>query len=308
VTVNNQKLVNVANGTGSLDGVNFGQLTGRMPVPTGGDALVGQVPVATGVGNATTWGTVGDGDGSGITSVSAGDGSIVAGGTAEAITLETGTLDQIASLHPPAANWSNNSRKITSLANGAAVSDAMAFGQIPNSEPPGVNGLIAWNFDPQASAGSGSQLTGGTAYAQRIDTNGTTTPSKAWIIITAAGSGASAGTNFLGLYNSAGTLLGTAATDSLVTASNAQSGTLTAVAGQSLAGLTPGTYYVGVLFGAATMPTLLRGVNNGNFANFGTANAAGTYRQCVAGTAQTSLPTAATFTSSGNNSFWAGIS
>jgi hypothetical protein len=136
VTVNNQKLVNVANGTGSLDGVNFGQLTGRMPVPTGGDALVGQVPVATGVGNATTWGTVGDGDGSGITSVSAGDGSIVAGGTAEAITLETGTLDQIASLHPPAANWSNNSKKITGVANGTASTDAAAFGQIPAALPP----------------------------------------------------------------------------------------------------------------------------------------------------------------------------
>ena len=135
VPLNNQKIVNLANGTASGDAVNFGQLSGLMPVPSG-TALSGQVPVASGTGNQSAWGTVGGGSGSGITSVTAGDGSVVASGTAEAIVLETGTLDEIASLHPPAANWSNNGQKITSVANGSAAQDVAAFGQIPAALPP----------------------------------------------------------------------------------------------------------------------------------------------------------------------------
>ena len=37
----------------------------------------------------------------------------------------------IATQHPPAGNWSNNSHKITSLANGSGAQDAAAFGQPP---------------------------------------------------------------------------------------------------------------------------------------------------------------------------------
>lgn len=66
----------------------------------------------------------------GVSSVTAGDGSIVVSGTSS-ITVETGTLDAIAAAHPPAANWSNNSKKITNVANGTASDDAAAFGQIP---------------------------------------------------------------------------------------------------------------------------------------------------------------------------------
>jgi hypothetical protein len=62
--------------------------------------------------------------------VTAGDLSIAVGGTATNPTVETGTLDEIAALHPPAGNWSNNSKKITALANGSGAQDAAAFGQI----------------------------------------------------------------------------------------------------------------------------------------------------------------------------------
>jgi hypothetical protein len=40
-------------------------------------------------------------------------------------------LHTIATNHPPTAAWSNNSQKITNLANGTASTDAAAFGQIP---------------------------------------------------------------------------------------------------------------------------------------------------------------------------------
>ena len=74
----------------------------------------------------------GGGGGSGtVQSVTAADTSIVVAGTAANPTVKTGTLDVIAADHPPAADWSNNSHKITSLANGTSATDAAAFGQIP---------------------------------------------------------------------------------------------------------------------------------------------------------------------------------
>ncbi len=48
----------------------------------------------------------------------------------------TETLDQIAAANVTAADWSNNSHKITSLANGSGAQDAAAFGQIPTALPP----------------------------------------------------------------------------------------------------------------------------------------------------------------------------
>ncbi len=65
-----------------------------------------------------------------ITSVSAGDASLVISPTTGAVVAEAGTLDQIANLHPPAANWSNNSKKITSLAAPSATGDAVSQGHV----------------------------------------------------------------------------------------------------------------------------------------------------------------------------------
>jgi hypothetical protein len=106
VAMNGEKITGLANGTAATDAAAFGQV--------------------------------------GVTSVAAGDTSIVVGGTASAPTIETGTLDVIAADHPPAANWSNNSKKITSLANGSGAQDAAAFGQIPTSAG-SIGGLLASN-------------------------------------------------------------------------------------------------------------------------------------------------------------------
>jgi hypothetical protein len=103
-----------------------------LPLPSGTPSA-GEVPVATGPGPATAWGTP---SGSGVASVTAADTSVVVGGTGTNPTVRTNTLDVIASQHAPAANWSNNSHKITSVANGSAASDAAAFGQLPSSSSP----------------------------------------------------------------------------------------------------------------------------------------------------------------------------
>lgn len=96
-----------------------------------------------------TYPFVAGGSGGGtVTSVTATDTSIVVSGTAAAPTIATGTLDVIATQHPPAAAWSNNSVKITSLANGSSAQDAAAFGQIfPKS-----GGTLTGSLAPAVSA------------------------------------------------------------------------------------------------------------------------------------------------------------
>lgn len=88
------------------------------------------VPLADGSGGVA-WGAS-----PGVNTLTAADTSVVIGGTASARTVRTNTLDVIAADQPPAADWSNNSHKITSLANGSAAQDAAAFGQIPTALPP----------------------------------------------------------------------------------------------------------------------------------------------------------------------------
>jgi metal-sulfur cluster biosynthetic enzyme len=112
------------------------QYQAYLPLPTGTPAA-GQVPVVQADGSTqTAWGSGGGGGGGNVDSVTAADTSVVVGGTLSNPTVRTNTLDVIAADHPPAANWSNNSKKITSVANGSASTDAAAFGQIPTALPP----------------------------------------------------------------------------------------------------------------------------------------------------------------------------
>jgi hypothetical protein len=77
------------------------------------------------------------GGGGSVNSVSGGDTSIVATNpTGPAVTLVTGTLDVLATLHPAAGAVPFNGQKITGLANGVAGSDGAVFGQLPSSGTP----------------------------------------------------------------------------------------------------------------------------------------------------------------------------
>lgn len=66
----------------------------------------------------------------GVASVTAGDGSVVVGGSGSAPTVETGTLDQIAGLHPAAAGWGNAGFPIHNVGAGVASGDVATVGQI----------------------------------------------------------------------------------------------------------------------------------------------------------------------------------
>jgi len=100
----------------------------------------------------------GSGGGGSVNSVTAADTSIVVAGTATDPTIATATLDVIAADHPPAAAWSNNSKKITNLANGSAAQDAAAFGQIPTT------------YVASVAAGDASIVVGGTAANPTLET------------------------------------------------------------------------------------------------------------------------------------------
>src|SRR5579864_3962635 len=92
VAMNTQKITGLANGSAATDAAAYGQV---------------------------------------VHTVAATDTSIVVGGTATAPTIATGTLDVIAADHPPAANWSNNSHKITAITAGAAAGECAIWDQTP---------------------------------------------------------------------------------------------------------------------------------------------------------------------------------
>jgi hypothetical protein len=127
-------------------------------------------------------------------------------------------------------------------------------------------------------------------YLNAVYVQGPALTSKVWFQVGTAGSGATSGENWAGLYSSAGQLLASAAIDAAVTTSGLHS-----FAWSSAAVLQPGMYWIGVLFNASTMPqlyrsssTLLAAMN----ANLGPT----AYRACIAmnGGGYSTLPSSIT--------------
>lgn len=114
-----------------------------------------------------------------VTSVAAADTSVVIGGTPTiAPTVRTGTVDVIATQHPAAADWSNNSKKITSVADPTGAQDVSTKNYVDNL----VNGLewraacrlataaaLPTNVYSNGSSGVGATLTGVALAALTVD-------------------------------------------------------------------------------------------------------------------------------------------
>lgn len=273
-------------------------LTGSPPLqlPSG---TAGWVLVSDNSGNLTLQAPTA----AGVSSVTAGDASIAVGGAGSAPTLETGTLDQIASLHPAAANWSNNSHKITNLAPATNPADAPQFSQSP---PPGWtaadNGWLIVNGD-YGAASAGNALTAGTLYLQRLITRAAMTISDLTWLVNTIGAGASSGT-FAGLYSvsgSTGTLLtGSSDVGSLFTATGPAMCPLT-----TPQGLGAGTVlYAALLVNlASTQPGIVRFINTGTVANPGlNAGSSPYFRWAQQNSIGTSLPSTVNLSSNATTS------
>lgn len=149
-------------------------------------------------------------------------------------------------------------------------------------QQPRSHGAIAWTGDP-ASVSTGQAGTAGTVYLARVDVPRTVTATKLYWGINTAGSGVTAGQNFVGLYNTAGTRLANVGIDARITTTGLFTETISAA-------LTPGVYWVAWVINATGMPQIYR---HASFLtatlltfNQGTTN----FRWATNATTQTSLP------------------
>ena len=170
----------------------------------------------------------------------------------------------------------------------------------------GYSGYVGMNYDPGMAVGQ-SGLTAGVMHMARVDVTTAKTASNLVVSIQTGGATLTAGQNLAGLYDVNGNLLASVADQSTAWTSTGHK----VMALASSVALTPGAYFVGLLFNGTTSPMFLRTV--GSTASAATVNlglSAAQLRWGTTGTGLTALP--ATVTMSGRTAsgscLWAGIS
>lgn len=152
-------------------------------------------------------------------------------------------------------------------------------------------GYLGWAFDP-TTVGTGQTGTAGTVYLSRINVGQSATATKLIWGINTAGSGVTAGQNFVALFNSSGTRLANVGVDARITTTGVFAETINVA-------LTPGFYWVAILVNATSMPAIYRGgFLNGTLVN-GVLPASAA-RFATNGTGLTAMPSSIT---PGSNSF-----
>ncbi len=170
--------------------------------------------------------------------------------------------------------------------------------------PRSSNNFYCWTCDPLVSGTTGSAMTMGVILLMKVSFPTIATISKAWFSVSAAAVTATAGQNFIGVFNSSGTLLGSAGIDSQIGSTGSKS-----VNFSSSFSVDVGFGWIGVLVNASTAPqfhrasTVMLDSVNGN-------RSATNYRVATNGSGLTSM---ATITPSANVTtsaypFWAALS
>lgn len=169
---------------------------------------------------------------------------------------------------------------------GALDVDGYALGEVT----PDAQNLVAWTYDP-IGAVNNIVLTNGTIYLAKLHIPRTVAVTKLYWWMSVAGVTPTAGQNFGGLYDSAGTRLATADADATVTATaGLQTLTIASTA------LTANTFvWAALVFNAGTAPTIQYGSGaTGTTTACNAGLTAANYRFATNGTSQTSLPTTRT--------------
>lgn len=178
--------------------------------------------------------------------------------------------------------------------------------QLQNVAWPNDQNVIAWAYDP-ALAHNASTLTNGTVYLAGIQIRRTVTIRNILWWITTSGATPTSSQNFVGIYDSGGNRRTTVNVDASVAGADLIT---TAIATPVV--LDPGAYWVGMVFNAATAPSVARATGQSGAptaVNAGLPTAR--LRFCTNATSQTSLPATLTLSSNSGTAFagpWVGVS
>lgn len=179
-------------------------------------------------------------------------------------------------------------------AGGGTVTGSLGVaGHALGVDTPAAHGIAGWAYDPALAVNS-TGPTPGTLYLVRVNIAADMTVTRLYWWIANTASSPTAGQNWVGLYNSAGTLLGSAGIDGVQGSAGLKT---TTIPGQAL--VAGAFYWVGLLFNGPVPPTLTRAsgwTGVGEAASVGLP--AAQYRFAINGTGRTSLP--ATLTPSAN--------
>ncbi|MEU8682967.1 hypothetical protein [Streptomyces sp. NPDC048611] len=185
---------------------------------------------------------------------------------------------------------------------GTITGSVTATGRVLGSPQPTDHALKAWAYDPIGCVNS-TVCTAGTLYLTAIYLPTAVTASTLYWHAAPAGTGATAGQNWVGIYSSAGSRLAAVGVDSDVSTTGLKTASLSSLS------LGAGMYWVGMLFNGTTPPGMPRtsGLSGAPaLVNAGLAGAG--LRFATGGTGLTALPS--TITPSGlvaGISFWTAI-
>lgn len=175
----------------------------------------------------------------------------------------------------------------------------------PPAWSPVDNGLTAAPYDLQVTQANEKPPNVGQLYVVGMRACQAATLSKVWLSW-AAGSGLTAGENLVGIYNTAGTLIGTTADQTTAWGSTQTTGSapLTAESGQSLAVTAGAWLYAAILSNGTSAPSF---ACLGGPANLGNVNLSGAQRFGKANGPYTALPTTLPALSISDYAFWVGL-